>query len=64
MEGMANISDDASNGENGFLAMFGGNESGGGGIKVCGGQGCWRGDEAEKISLSSEKKLFSHSFSR
>jgi len=36
----------------------------GGGIKVCGGQGCWRGDEAEKISLSSEKKLFSHSFSR
>ncbi|KHM99555.1 Transcription factor GAMYB-like protein [Glycine soja] len=31
MEGMANISDDASNGENGFLAMFGGDESGGGG---------------------------------
>lgn len=51
MEGMANISDDASNGENGFLAMFGGDESGGGGSGGVGSSGDQGGGNVEDVAL-------------
>ncbi|KAG4399880.1 hypothetical protein GLYMA_08G317626v4 [Glycine max] len=51
MEGMANISDDASNGENGFLAMFGGDESGGGGSGGVGSGGDQGGGNVEDVAL-------------
>ncbi|KAL3006931.1 hypothetical protein AAZX31_08G306300 [Glycine max] len=48
---MANNSDDASNGENGFLAMFGGDESGGGGSGGVGSGGDQGGGNVEDVAL-------------